>query len=118
MDKGTIVYIGGFELPDKNAAAHRVISNSKILNNLGYKIVFIGVNKDLPKSNLFSPKKGNFNNYELWEFSYPKTKSQWIRYLVESKSKIEILDSYSNIKAVVLYNYQSIPFSKILKYCK
>ena len=31
MEKGTILYIGGFELPDKNAAAHRVLSNGKIL---------------------------------------------------------------------------------------
>ena len=23
MSKGTILYVGGFELPDKNAAAHR-----------------------------------------------------------------------------------------------
>ena len=30
-DKGTVLYVGGFELPDRNPAAHRVINNSKIL---------------------------------------------------------------------------------------
>lgn len=29
MALGTIVYIGGFEMPDKNAAAHRVLNNAK-----------------------------------------------------------------------------------------
>ncbi|MCK9163882.1 MAG: hypothetical protein M0O93_06000 [Bacteroidales bacterium] len=38
----TILYIGGFELPDKNAAAQRVISNGKILRDLGFNVVYIG----------------------------------------------------------------------------
>ena len=27
-EKGTVLYVGGFELPDKNAAAHRVVNNA------------------------------------------------------------------------------------------
>ena len=38
--KELIIYIGGFELPDKNAAAQRVIGNSKALRDLGYETVF------------------------------------------------------------------------------
>ena len=34
--KGTIIYYGGFSLPDKNAAANRVVSNGKIFKDLGY----------------------------------------------------------------------------------
>ena len=30
MKKRTILYVGGFELPDKNAAAQRVLSVAKI----------------------------------------------------------------------------------------
>ena len=30
MEKGTVIYVGNFELPDKNAAAHRVMNNGKI----------------------------------------------------------------------------------------
>lgn len=40
MHKGTILYVGGFELPDKNAAAHRVLSNAKIFRELGYNVFF------------------------------------------------------------------------------
>ena len=31
MSPGTVLYVGNFELPDRNAAANRVISNGKIL---------------------------------------------------------------------------------------
>ncbi len=47
MSKGTIIYIGGFELPDKNAAAQRVVSNAKLLREVGYDVVLVGVDKEI-----------------------------------------------------------------------
>ena len=44
--KGSVLYVGGFELPDKNAAAHRVINNAKILRELGYRVIFCGVDRE------------------------------------------------------------------------
>ena len=38
-----ILYVGGFELPDKNAAAQRVSANSKLLNQIGFKVSFLGI---------------------------------------------------------------------------
>ena len=49
MNKEYILYIGGFELPDKNAAAHRVLSNAKALRDSGKNVILVGINKDLPK---------------------------------------------------------------------
>ena len=46
----TILYVGGFELPDKNAAAHRVVSNAKILKALGFQVVFLDINRSTKKS--------------------------------------------------------------------
>ena len=43
LEKGLILYVGGFELPDKNAAAHRVLSNGKLLRDLGYEVSFVGI---------------------------------------------------------------------------
>ena len=38
----TVVYIGNFGFPDKNASGKRVFGNCKVLQHLGYKIVCIG----------------------------------------------------------------------------
>ena len=35
--KGTVLYIGGFELPDKNAAAQRVVGIAKSLRDLAIR---------------------------------------------------------------------------------
>lgn len=47
MDKKVIIYIGGFELPDKNAAANRVMNNAKIMRDIGYHVVLVGVSAGL-----------------------------------------------------------------------
>ena len=46
MAKGTIIYMGNFALPDKNAAAHRVMINGKIFKDLGYRVAYLGVTRD------------------------------------------------------------------------
>ena len=46
MAKGKVLYIGGFELPDKNAAAQRVLSVGKALREIGYKVFYLGITHD------------------------------------------------------------------------
>lgn len=117
MTKGTIVYVGGFELPDKNAAAHRVINNGKLLREYGYKVVFIDIDKTLPYKKHISMNKKETQNFEYWSRPYPKSKKEWIHYLCDADSIIRILTQYKDLKAVICYNYQSISFMKLKKYC-
>lgn len=49
MKTGTITYIGVFKLPDKNAAAHRGLSNGKALRDFGYTVVILDVAEALPQ---------------------------------------------------------------------
>ena len=47
-DLGTILYVGGFELPDWNAAAHRVVANAMIFRAIGYRVLLLGVTREKP----------------------------------------------------------------------
>ncbi|MBA4310828.1 MAG: hypothetical protein C0425_10915 [Chlorobiaceae bacterium] len=115
MNKGTIVYLGGFELPDKNAAAHRVMSNAKILKHLGYNVVFVDVDKDLEyKKSVYQVK--NLEDFTVWSQPYPKTHYQWLHYLRDISIVKKIEKNYPNIKMVICYNYPSIALRKIQKY--
>lgn len=115
ISKGTIVYIGGFELPDKNAAAHRVINNAKIFYKLGYEIVFCGIDKSISKNSI-EPINGPF--YKSYPIKYPKTAIQWARYLLTFKHIKTVLSAISNLKFVICYNMHAIPFSKTIAFCK
>lgn len=96
-----IVYIGGFELPDKNAAAQRVVANAKILVDLGYKVTLIGLTKS---ANLDS---GTIDkNIFYINRAYPNSFYKWLCYL----TSIKYINNHitSQTKYIIAYNYPSL----------
>ncbi|MCF8009667.1 MAG: glycosyltransferase [Halanaerobiales bacterium] len=116
MNKGTVIYIGGFQLPDKNAAAHRVLNNGLVLKEIGYKMVYIGVSKIKDNNDLYpyDVKHG----FTAWDRSYPSGILSWLKYLINIDYYVNIIEKYSNIKYIICYNFPSLALSKIIRYCK
>ncbi|MBQ7794638.1 MAG: hypothetical protein IJ366_09020, partial [Clostridia bacterium] len=116
--KGTILYIGGFELPDKNAAAHRVIANAKIFQRLGYNVVFVGVGREeisgVDVLETFETVQG-FDSYRIL---YPTSSSDWIRYLTDISAVKTVCEKYGDVKMIVCYNYQAAAMARLLRYCR
>ena len=117
MSRGTVIYIGGFELPDKNAAAHRVLNNAKIFRELGFRVVFISVDKELCYESEILHTKKEVQGFECWFTPYPKTHKQWGDYLFSIKNFKKILTLHTDVKAVICYNYQAIALWRIANYC-
>lgn len=115
MKKKYIMYIGGFELPDKNAAAHRVLSNAKIFRELGKEVVFVGVDKNkVRRENTFEIYQG-FQSYAV---SYPANLIEWFDYLTNIGKYLKIFEQYKDeIEMVIMYNFQSVAMKRMMKYC-
>ncbi len=118
MSKGTIIYIGGFELPDKNAAAHRVINNAKIFKALDYDVVFIDTCTDKTASENIMETKRCFFGCEVWSVRYPESNRQWIKYLTDITGIIKVMEGYENITTVICYNYQAVALEKLRRFCR
>lgn len=118
MSKGTIIYLGGFELPDKNAAAHRVLSNGKILRELGYNVVYIDVDKSLDFDVAVLGTKKFVQGFECWSLPYPKSKKEWFQYLGSIDSFKKVSEQYTDVKIVIVYNYQAMALMKLKKECQ
>ncbi|CAN1599903.1 glycosyltransferase [Pseudomonas mediterranea] len=118
MDKGTIIYIGGFELPDKNAAAHRVLANGKIFRELGYNVIYIGVhNAGASGEGL---KREDFSGFECWSLSYPKNSFSWLRYIIGSSDILRFIErqqQLTRVVGVICYNYPAIAQLRIRNMC-
>lgn len=116
MIKKNILYIGGFELPDKNAAAHRVLSMSKSFKQYGNKIFFLGISKSIEEERI---KKSSLKDKVGVEFyrKYPDNIKEWFNYLTSIK-EIKKVISDNNIDVVIAYNYPSISLFKLLQYCR
>jgi len=117
MSKGTIIYLGGFDLPDKNAAAQRVISVSKSLISLGYDILLLGLSKDLTYGDGIIEIESNITNIRMLQKAYPTTRKQWLKHIIYCNQEINLISSVSSVKAVICYNYPAVLLWKINKYC-
>jgi glycosyltransferase involved in cell wall biosynthesis len=113
----TIVYIGGFELPDRNAAAQRVRNNARVFRLLGYRVVLIGASRARTYDHVVHPANVGDADVEGWEIGYPETRGQWfdmiradwpLRQLVE---RGEICTD--EVAAVICYNHPAIAQIKI-----
>lgn len=107
MSSGTIIYYGGFTLPDKSASANRVVSNGKIFDKLGYKTVFIGASDDS-----FDGLRA-VNGYEnMFEHAHPKSTKQWLNHMLSVEHIESVVKNYDDVKKIILYN---VPMFTLLK---
>lgn len=116
--KETYLYIGGFELPDKNAAAHRVISVAKIFRELGKEVVFVGVRKDGEKGLPFLSTKTEIYGFRAYSQVYPGNYRMWFRYITSIKHYIEVVEASGGVSGIICYNFPAAGLEKIRRYCK
>lgn len=109
--KQTIIYIGGFELPDKNAAAHRVLNNAKILRDNNYEVIFIDIDKQCVK-----PIKETFSicfGFKRYSMKYLNKR------LYSIEDFICVFNIYrDSIVSVIAYNFPAIALYKLKNVCK
>lgn len=110
--KGTIIYYGGFSLPDKNAAANRVVSNGKIFKALGYNVVFLGADYSGEWDKLHKL------NDNMFEEGHPHTSKQWLESMVFFKNLKHLAKEYKDIKMIILYNVPFVTLYLAKKYFK
>ena len=104
-----VLYIGGFELPDKNAAAQRVITNAMLLREIGFEVSFIGISKDI--ENAPHIVDGFVSN----PVPYPKSVNQWMHQIFTFIESSKILAHKPDY--VVFYNFPAIASLRILNTC-
>lgn len=104
-----VLYIGGFEMPDKNAAAQRVMANALLLREMGFEVSFIGPTKD--RANAVAEANG----FKCEYVDYPQGVGQWLKYITEFVSTERIMAHKPDY--VVLYNFPAVASLKILKAC-
>jgi len=112
-----ILYIGGFEFPDKNAAAQRVIANGRIFRELGYSVDYLGMDRSFPKKQ-FLIKKENFQGFDYYNINYPVGLADWIKYLIGIKEVLRIASGIKDLEFIIAYNYPAIALARLNNWCK
>ena len=114
MAKGTIIYMGNFELPDKNAAAHRVMNNGKIFKDLGYRVAYLGVTRD----ESFAGIKQSKYNPDIYEEAYPCGMKQWVNHIFDTTNISAVAEIYDDTCLIIVYNVPFATFKAVKKVFK
>lgn len=103
-----VLYIGGFELPDCNAAAQRVVSIAKGLKEIGHETVFLNYSK-------FCTMAGWKTYFDFPCYEAPKR--SMLKHLTNIEDVKRVVRE-KKVTCIIAYNYPAICMSKLLKYCK
>lgn len=109
MAKGTIIYMGNFELPDKNASAHRVMNNGKIFKDLGYRVAYLGVSRD----EVFAGIKQSKYCPDIYEEAYPCGMKQWVNHIFDTKNILAVAEKYDDTCLIIVYNVPYATFKAV-----
>ncbi len=119
-EKKNILYIGGFELPDKNAAAHRVIANGKMLAELNYDVFYLAVQDTKDTTLKVEDTKSTFEGFTYWSLKYPRNFIEWYKYIADADQIIDVIENHLPALpyAIIAYDYPAVALAKLLSYCR
>lgn len=106
--KKRVLYIGGFEMPDGNAAAQRVLAIAKALPDY-FGVKFLGLTHG---DNYI----GEVAGYEYKNLPYPTTKKEWLVHLAGTRELEYVKKEKPDV--VIAYNYPALGLWRLLRYCR
>lgn len=110
MERGTILYVGNFELPDKGASANRVMANRKLFQALGYRVIMLGVTKERSSGLEVSSYDG-----EIYEEACPTSVLAWAEHMLSVKNIEAVVSGESDVQMILLYN---APYALYKRCCR
>lgn len=102
------LYVGGFELPDHNAAALRVLNIAKAIRLIGHEVIFLNYSSHVLQNNLKV-----YSGFQCYE--YPK---QTLLKHLTAISHIKNIIENEGITDIIAYNNPAISLWRMMRYCK
>lgn len=110
MIKKKVLYVGPFELPDRNAAAQRVVCIAKALRELGYEVAFL---------NQVTNFKGEGRIQRYFDFAcYEFPKGTLLSRLTCIGYIKAVLQQQFSADIVIAYNYPAVALLQLLRFSK
>ena len=109
-----ILYIGRYELPDKDATANRVVANAKLLRALGHNVVLAGWSSEVKKNAGW--KIGSYFGFESYEKYKERNSIDKLSTFLNASLELNLIAS-KHFDAVIAYNFPAVAFKRILNYC-
>ena len=109
-----ILYVGRFELPDKEATANRVVANAKLLRSLGHEVILAGWSDQVEDSSWHKVECYDFESYEKHK---AKTSYEKYKMFVDASPELELLELHRP-DLLIAYDFPAVALKKLMKYAR
>lgn len=115
-ERRTVVYVGAFELPDRNAAAQRVVANAMIFRDLGYHVVLIGESREAT-GGAIQKKSYPQLDFECWERPRPAGFAAWAKRTLSAGAIARTVASHhgGSLHSIICYNFPALAQYQLLR---
>lgn len=103
-------------MPDRNAAAHRVLGVAKALRDGGHEVVFCGISKNPDCSRVLADTLADCHGFESYAIPYPRGTRQWISYIT-SNPFMDWVNAHRP-DMIIAYNYPAVALGRLLSACR
>ena len=77
-ERRTIAIVGNFGFPNNNASGLRVLANGHLFRAIGYKVIYIGLEKVTEDSTSTHHLPRCYDGFQYCNFCYPAKISEWL----------------------------------------
>lgn len=115
-ERRTIVYAGGFVLPDRNASAQRALENARLFRSLGYEVVLVG---QLPRQDGAEAPEMEIDGFRCLNIRTPDGRA-WPHFRKNGASLRAAIEQVgpAEVFAVIAYNYPAGPLAQLIAYAR
>lgn len=112
--RDTVIYVGGFSLPDRSASALRALGNACVLREAGYQVVIAGKFTQVPEQQLPAPRVHGFSCYDIRQ---PLPGLPRVDYTVSPRNIRALLlhVGAERIAAIMAYNYPGFGLHRLIE---
>lgn len=115
--RNTILYVGGFGLPNRNASAIRVRENAWLLKSLDYNVVILG---KIQEQEGRIVNYANYDGFDCYDIRQPFRDVSYETYTrsIASIAAVAKHIGTDKIKAIIAYNYPAAALNKIILFAR
>ncbi|GEM_PF-598429 len=109
-DKNIVIITGNFFFPNKNAAGKYNLAYGLMLRDMGYRVVFIGTNKDINYDVDILDTLEKAYDMECYSMPYPNKLTDWGKYKSQFNRVLRVINylGKENIRTVIGFGSPSI----------
>ena len=108
-----IAYIGGFRLPDQNAAASRALAAADLFGACGYDVAIVGVEQNPQRSPTDLQVRDlpdGAPHVRAWDVGYPRSSKEWFARITSCQNILDhLMEIYgTRLAGLVFYNFPAV----------